>query len=333
MPIAYITPEHLFDNPSPYVSILEQAGFDVRYPNLTHLARGESSDAEVIANLTEADAVIAGGEAYNAEVIAALPRLKVIARAGVGYDRVDVPAATARQIAVTITPNANYECVAEHTLALMFAVAKNIVSGDRIVREGSWERHLTEPLRGKTFGILGLGRIGRAVATRIRALGMRILACEQFPNAEFVRAHGIELVPFEQMLAESDYVSLHCPHSAETHGIMNRTNLARMKQGSVLINTARGKLVVESDLVEALRHGPLRAAAIDVFEQEPPRSDNPLFLLPNVLLAPHLGGMDKLSLLNMGIESAENIANLYRGKWPEGNVVNSELKTGWNWQR
>jgi phosphoglycerate dehydrogenase-like enzyme len=281
--------------------------------------------------LLDADAVIAGGEAYGSAILQALPKLRVIARAGVGYDRVDVPTATSRRVAVTITPNANYECVAEHTLAMMFGVAKNLVASDQSVREGRWERQLTEPLRGKTFGILGLGRIGRAVAVRVKAIGMMVLACEQFPKEAFVKSQEISLVSFDELLARSDYLSLHCPHSPETHGIINRSTLARMKPGSVLINTARGKLVVEADLVEALQRGPICAAAIDVFEQEPPRADNPLFKLPNVLLAPHLGGMDKLSLLNMGIESAENIVNLYLGRWPEGSVVNAELKATWSW--
>lgn len=331
MPICIITPEHLFANPSPYVEILERNGFEVRYPANPTLARGETTDDEIIANLRDADAVIAGGESYSAQVIAGLPKLRVIARAGVGYDRVDVAAASERGIAVTITPNANHECVAEHTLAMMFAAAKNIIAGDRSVREGKWDRTLTEPLRGKTFGIFGLGRIGRSVSVRVKALGMRVIAHDEYPNEAFVRQHEIELVSLDELLAQSDYLSLHCPMCPGTAGIINRTNLAKMKPGSTLINTARGKLVVESDLVESLQSGHLRCACLDVFEQEPPRPDNPLFALPNVILAPHLGGMDKLSLENMGIESAENIVNLFLGRWPLGAVVNAELEATWKW--
>lgn len=331
MPIAFITPEQLFASPAPYVDILQRNGFEVRYPHLRTLARGETSDAVVIENLLEADAVIAGGEQYTPHVIHSLPKLKVIARAGVGYDRVDVPAATARRVAVTITPNANHECVAEHALALMFAAAKNVIAGDRSLREGKWDRVLTEPLRGKTFGILGLGRIGRSLSLRVKALGMRVIAHEQYPNETFVRQQEIELVSLDDLLARSDYLSLHCPASPETCGIINRDTLAKMKPGSTLINTARGRLVVEADLVAALQSGHLRFACLDVFEQEPPRADNPLFALPNVVLAPHLGGLDKLSLENMGIESAENIVNLHLGRWPLGAVVNAELETNWKW--
>jgi phosphoglycerate dehydrogenase-like enzyme len=331
MPTAFITPEHLFKNPSPYVEILQRNGFEVRYPQLRTLARGETSDDVVIENLRDADAVIAGGEQYTPTVINALPKLRVIARAGVGYDRVDVPAATARSVAVTITPNANHECVAEHAMAMMFAAAKNIVAGDQGVRDGKWERVLTEPLRGKTIGILGLGRIGRSFAVRVKALGMKVIACEQYPNETFVRQQEIELVPLDELLARSDYLSLHCPACSETNGIINKNTLAKMKPGATLINTARGRLVVEADLLPALQSGHLRAACLDVFEQEPTRADNPLFKLPNVVLAPHLGGMDKLSLENMGIESAENIVNLSLGRWPLGAVVNSELETKWKW--
>jgi phosphoglycerate dehydrogenase-like enzyme len=331
MPVAFITPEHLFKNPSPYVEILERNGFEVRYPQLRSLARGESSDEVVVANLREADAVIAGGEQYPERVIDSLPKLRVIARAGVGYDRVDVAAATARKVAVTITPNANHECVAEHALAMMFAAAKNVIASDRTMREGKWDRVLTEPLRGKTFGILGLGRIGRSLAVRVKALGMKVIACEQFPNENFVRQHEIELVPLDDLLSRSDYLSLHCPASPETFGIINKATLAKMKPGSTLINTARGRLVVEADLLQALKSGHLRFACLDVFEQEPPCADNPLFALPNVVLAPHLGGMDKLSLENMGIESAENIVNLHLGRWPLGAVVNAELEANWKW--
>jgi D-3-phosphoglycerate dehydrogenase len=331
MPIAFITPEHLHARPSPYVEILERNGFEVRYPKLSTLARGETSDDVVIANLEGASAVIAGGEQYPANVIDALPKLRVIARAGVGYDRVDVAAATNRSVAVTITPNANHECVAEHALAMMFAAAKNVISGDRGLRAGQWDRVLTEPLRGKTFGILGLGRIGRSLSLRVKALGMKVIATEQQPQVTFVRQHEIELVPLDELLARSDYLSLHCPACPETNGIINRHTLAKMKPGSTLINTARGKLVVEADLLEALQSGHLRFACLDVFEQEPPRSDNPLFALENVVLAPHLGGMDKLSLENMGIESAENIVNLNLGRWPLGAVVNGELEATWKW--
>ena len=331
MPIAIVTPDPLMVRPSPHVEILERGGFDVRFIQNRDLPNAATTEEEVIDTLQAASAVLAGAELLNARVIAALPNLRVIARAGVGYDRVDVAAATARSIAVTITPHANHECVAEHALALMFAAAKNVIANDASVRQGRWDRVLTEPLRGKTFGILGLGRIGRSLAVRLKALGMVVLACEQFPDRAFVQQQGVELVSFEELLARSDYLSLHCPSTPETKGIINRHSLANMKQGSTLINTARGTLIVEEDLAAALQAGHLRCACLDVFDPEPPRQHHPLFALPNVIFAPHLGGMDKLSLQNMGNEGAQAMVDLLHNRWPGEAVVNRELQASWQW--
>lgn len=331
MPTALITPESMLHKRAPYVDILHAGGFEVRYPKNPLLARGLLSQAETIRELADVEAVIAGGEVFSPAVIESLPRIRVIARAGVGYDRVHVPTASARRVAVTITPTANHEAVAEQAFALILACAKDLVIGHKSLLAGEWRRDLTEPIRGKTLGLLGLGRIGRSTALRGLAMKMKVIACETYPNQEFVQQHGIELVSFDEILSRSDYLSLHCPHCDETHGIINRTTLAKMKKGSTLINTARGKLVVEKDLVEALKSGHLRAAGLDVFEEEPPAKDNPLFALENVVLTPHLAGNDWLSLENMGIECAQNIVSLYQNRWPEGAVVNDELRGTWKW--
>lgn len=331
MPTALITPESMLHKPAPYVDILRGGGFDVRYPQNALLARGILSQEETIRELADVDAVIAGGEFFSPAVIQALPKMRVIARAGVGYDRVDVPAATARRVAVTITPTANHEAVAEQAFALILACAKDLVIGHKSLLAGQWRRDLTEPIRGKTLGLLGLGRIGRSTALRGIAMKMKVIACEKFPNLDFVKKNGIELVSFDDLLARSDYLSLHCPHCDETDGIINKTTLAKMKPGSTLINTARGRLVVERDLVEALQSGHLRSAGLDVFEDEPPAKDNPLFALENVVLTPHLAGNDWLSLENMGIECAQNIVALHQNRWPEGAVVNEELRGSWKW--
>jgi phosphoglycerate dehydrogenase-like enzyme len=234
-------------------------------------------------------------------------------------------------VVVTITPTSNHAAVAELALALLFAVAKSMVAGDRALRAGRWPRESTMPIRGKTLGILGLGRIGRSMATRSQSLGMTVIATEQFPDQKFIAEHGIELVDFPTLLARSDIVSLHCPLTDETRGIMNADAFARMKPGSVFLNTARGKLVVEKDLVAALRSGHLRGAGLDVFEEEPPSRDNPLFALDNVVVSPHIAGCDEMSLVGMGVEAAQCIVKLSRGEWPEGAVVNAELKGRWKW--
>ncbi len=332
MPVALITPEAMREQPAPYVHLLREAGFEVRYPKNPYFARGLGGPAEVIDELQGVHAVIASGEGYTPEVLDALPELRVIARAGVGYDKVDVQAASRHGIPVTITPTTNHEAVAELTLALLLAATKSIVLNDRAVRDGGWPRKLLRPVRRQVMGILGLGRIGRSTAIRAKALGMRVLATEAAPRPEFLEQHGIELVDFPTLLAESDFLSIHCPLTAETEGLFNAEVFARMKPGSILINTARGRLVVERDLVEALQHGPLAAAALDVFEQEPPAADNPLFKLDNVVLSPHLAGTDELSLEGMGVEAAECIVKLYQGTWPEGAVVNDQLRDGWSWE-
>lgn len=331
MPVVLITPEAMLHKPAPYVDALKAAGFEVVYPRDSTFTRGLVSEDETIAQLSVCDAVLAGGERFTKKVLENLPRLRVIARAGVGYDRVDMATATARGIPVTITPNSNFDAVAEHTLALLFATAKSVIAMDRGVRANTWRRILTAPVRESTLGLIGLGRIGRAVAIRARALGMHVIASESLPDFAFVKQHDLELVSLEQLLSRSDYVSIHCPLSAETKGIINQKTLAQMKPGSVLINTARGPLVNEADLIAALQSGHLRAAGLDVFEQEPPARDNPLFQMENVVLSPHIGGEDSLSSKNMGCEAADCIVRLYRGDWPGGAVVNQELKAGWKW--
>jgi phosphoglycerate dehydrogenase-like enzyme len=295
------------------------------------LARGLVTDAETIAELKGMNAIIAGGEIFNPAVIAALPDLRVIARAGVGYDRVNVPAATKHKIALTITPTANHEAVAEHVFAILLASAKHVARDDRNLRQGIWSRQLTQPVRGRTLGLLGLGRIGRSTAIRGIAMGMKVIAHETMPNQEFVRANRIELVDLDALLARSDFLSLHCPLNDQTRGLVNAPFLAKMKPGSTLVNTARGGLVVEKDLIAALKSGHLRAAALDVFEVEPTPQDNPLFALDNVVVTPHLAGTDAQSLENMGIECAESIVSLYQNRWPEGAVVNTELRETWKW--
>lgn len=333
MPTCLIVPEAMREVPERYVDVLKDAGFDIKYPKNPQLARNLGGEAELLSELQGIDATIAGSEGYTPSVLAACPQLRVIARAGVGYDGVNVPAATDNSIPVTITPTANHEAVAEMTLALLFAASRMIVSNDKQVRAGNWPRRLPMATRGKTMGIFGLGRIGSSLAYRALALGMRVLATEKFPNPEFVRSHNIELVGLDQLLANSDIVSVHAPLSDETRGLFNAKAFARMKPGSIFLNTARGGLMVEADLHDALSSGHLRAAGLDVFEKEPPSSDNPLFQLDNLVVSPHIAGADETSLVAMGIEAAECIASLYRGNWPDGAVVNDSLKGTFRWQR
>jgi phosphoglycerate dehydrogenase-like enzyme len=244
-----------------------------------------------------------------------------------------MPAATRHSVAVTITPTANHAAVAEHTLALLFAVSRQIAISDRTMRAGQWIRRPLSPVRGRTMGLVGLGRIGRSTAVRCIALGMKVIAFEVKPIAAFVKQHGIELVSFDDLLKRSDFVSLHCPLTDQTRGLMNAAAFAKMKPGSLFINTARGPLVTEADLIAALQSGHLGGAGLDVFEKEPPDPNNPLFKMDQVVVTPHVGGGDTQSIADMGAEAARCIVALSRGEWPEGAVVNDSLKDGWRWAR
>ena len=332
MPTVLIVPEAMRERPDhDYVSVFRDAGFTIRYPRNVELARGRGGAEELTAELEGIDATLAGGEPYTASVIEANPQLRVIARAGVGYDQVDVAAATKGRVPVTITPTTNHEAVAELALALLFAASKSIVANDKRVRAGEWPRELLRPIRGRVMGLVGLGRIGRSTAVRAAALGAKVMAHERFPDEAFVSQHKIELVSLDELAARSDFVSVHCPLNDETREMFNRDFFSKMKPDSIFINTARGQLVDEADLLAALTEGPLYAAGLDVLSQEPPAADNPLFQLDNVVFSPHLAGTDLVSLEGMGVEAAQCIVKLHRNEWPCGAVVNDELRDQWSW--
>ena len=329
MPTVLIGTKREVAETEPHVKLLQENGFEVRVVNDQRFALGLTSDEEVIDVLQGASAVIASGTRYTAKVLENLRDLRVVARSGVGFDRVDIDAATANSVVVTITPNSNHEAVAEHAMALILALAKSLVSTDKTIRAGQWQPTVRRPIRGSTLGIVGLGRIGRSLAIRAQAIKMRVIATESMPDTAFVKKHGIELIGLDDLLRRADYVSLHCPLTDESLGMINRDTLALMKPGASLINTARGGLVVEADLVDSLRSGSIASAGLDVFEQEPTARDNPLYALDNVVLSPHVAGGDDTSVKDMGIEAAHCIIELYQGGWPDGAVVNHELNGRW----
>ncbi len=321
-----IAPMTLTKVQGPFRQVMVDAGLELIPSGVDH----QMDENELLAALNGIDAALAGSEPYSARVIAARPQLRVIARVGVGYDAVDVPAATTHGIAVTTTPGANHDSVAEHTFALLLGLSRDLVPQHLGVKAGGWPRRSTLPLRGATLGIAGLGRIGKAVALRGEAFGMKLLAYDPYPDREFAAAHGITLMPFEQLLAESDFLSLHLPVTTETRHLINRKTLNQMKPTAFLVNTARGALVNEADLLEALRAGRLAGAGLDVFEQEPP-GKNPLFELDNVLMTPHGAGTDRKSRDDMALSAAQAIVDLSRGQWPAEKVVNPEVRPVFRW--
>jgi phosphoglycerate dehydrogenase-like enzyme len=326
MPKVLITAMTLAGNEGPYYQVLRRAGLEPVFSDRGH----QMTEDELLAALPGVRATVAGSEPYTTRVLAASPALRVIARVGVGYDAVDLAAATAHGAAVTIAPGTNQDAVAEHAFSLILGLAKDVVAGHLGTRAGRWPRGITRPVRGTTLGLAGLGRIGKSVALRGLAFGMRVLAYDPVPDTAFAAGHGIELVGMDRLLAESDFLSLHLPLTPESRHLINRDTLARMKPGAFLINTARGGLVREADLVEALRSGRLAGAGLDVYEREPP-PPGPLLELDNVLLTPHAAGTDTRSLADMALSAAESIAALRRGEWPAEKVVNPEVRGRFRW--
>jgi D-3-phosphoglycerate dehydrogenase / 2-oxoglutarate reductase len=304
-----ITADPLYRLDGPHVGLLRAAGLEVLNPPKIPFA-GED---QVIEALAGASAVIAGSEPYTARVLSALPGLRIIARSGVGYDRIDLDAADRLGVAVAITPDANSAAVAEHTIALLLALTRSIVASAGETRRGLWIRRPLVPLRRRTLGIVGLGRVGRAVAQRVGPLGMTVLGFDPLAAQELAREHSVEITEFDELLARSDFVTLHLPLTAETRGLINRKTLARMKDGSYLINTSRGGLIVEADLLEALRTGRLAGAGLDVLADEPPLADNPLLFVENVIITPHVASNDVQAIEDMGMAAARNIIDLFQG--------------------
>lgn len=327
MPRVLITPSVLFQLPGPYRDVLLQAGLEVVYPQPSVSLFEPTTLREALGGI---EAVLAGMEPFNCDVLTG-SKLRVIARMGVGYDAIDIPAATARGVAVTITPGTNEISVAEHALALMLGVFRGFPGRQREVELGVWRRKSLPRLGGKTLGLVGLGRIGRAMVPRAQGLGLRVIAVDPCADRGWCETNQIQLVSLGELLAESDVVSLHAPATAETYHMINRQTLAQMKPRAVLVNTARGTLVDESALAEALQSGHLLGAGIDAFEVEPLPLSSPLLKCENALLAPHMGGLDEESEVAMSRMAAECIALLHQGRWPEGCVVNDTLRAGWQW--
>ena len=322
-----IAPMTLATQEGPFQKVLREAGFELVYPSRP----AQLTEDELLRAIQGVKGALAGSEPYTRRIIESNPELRVIARAGVGYDAVDLAAATERGVAVTITPGTNHDCVAEHTLGLILALAKDFIPQHLAVKAGRWPRQPNLPLRGRNLGIAGLGRIGKAVAIRGASFGMRLLAHEPFPDQAFVAQYKITLLPFDRLLAESDYLTLHMPLSSESRHLINQRTLSLMKPTAFLINTARGGLICEQDLVKALQARQIAGAALDVFEQEPPPADHPFFKLDNVLFTPHAAGVDLQSRDNMAMSAAQAIISLSRGEWPAEKVVNAEVRKTFRW--
>ena len=304
-----------------HLAALAEAGLEIRWND-----RGRAlNEAELIERLDGVVATIAGLEPYNERVFAAAPGLKVVARMGVGYEHVDVAAATRHGVAVAMAFGANHDAVADHALALIAAAAHRIAEYDRRVRSGTWGTLLHGRLHETAVGVVGFGRIGRAVAKRCLGFNMEVLVADPVADADTVARLGYRLVDLDELLRQSDFVTLHAPLTAETHHLIDARRLGLMKPSAILVNTARGGLVDEAALVAALQAGQLAGAALDVFETEP-LPDGPLRRFEQVVLTPHVGGISAASLQAMAGRAADNIIAILRGRDPgPGLILNPEV--------
>ncbi|MGR6741300.1 phosphoglycerate dehydrogenase [Microbacterium sp. F1-18] len=276
--------------------------------------------AELVPLVADVDGIIAGLDDYDETVFAAAPRLRVLARYGVGVDRVDLDAAASRGVVVTRTPGANAIAVAELAVGLILAAARRISRLDEAVRAGEWPRFEGKELTGATAGVVGFGAIGRLVAERARALGMRVIVFDpMLPDEAFAQA-GVERVDIDELCRRSDVVSLHVPLLPETRHLLDERRLALLPAGAIVVNTARGGLLDETAARRALDDGRLHGVAIDVYETEPP-SSSPLVGHPGVVATPHAGGHTSGAVQRMTDQSIDALLTALRGGRPDGLVT------------
>ena len=274
-----------------------------------------SNPKEYLDHLGDADAlVVRSAVKVTRQVLEKAPKLRVIGRAGVGVDNVDIPAATAAGVLVMNTPGGNAVSVAEHTLALMLAMARGIPQASLSTKSGKWEKKkfLGNELRGKTLGVIGLGSIGREVARRARAFEMKVIACDPYVSPRAVEDIGVELAELDGLYAVSDYIALHMALTPETRKMISRPAFAKMKDGVRLVNCARGELIDAAALREAIESGKVAGAALDVFDVEPPPADYPLFGLDAVVATPHIAGATEEAQEIVGVRIAEQLAEYLR---------------------
>jgi glyoxylate reductase len=269
----------------------------------------------------------------DAPLLDAAPGLLVVSNMATGFDNIDIPAATARDVLVTRTPGVLSETTADFAFALLLAAARRVVEGDRFVREGRWntwgpETLLGQDVHGATLGIVGLGGIGREVAKRAGGFGMRVLYTGPSRKPDAERELGVEFRALDELLRESDFVSLHAPLTPETKHLINVRTLRLMKPTAMLVNTGRGPLVDQAALYEALRSGVIAAAALDVTDPEPMSPDDPLLTLPNVIVTPHIASASVATRSRMAMLAVKNLLTALRGDIPE-HAVNAQVGDAW----
>jgi D-3-phosphoglycerate dehydrogenase len=294
---------------------------------ITYDAPGKLSQDDLIAQVPGAHAlIIRSGVQITPEVLNAAPELKAIARAGVGVDNIDLAACTEHGVIVMNTPGGNTVSTAEHTFDLMLALARHLPQGHVSLREGRWERkqYVGVELRGKTLGLVGLGRVGQEVAKRAIAFEMTVIAFDPYVPPSVFNNIGVQKVATDELYARSDFISLHAPLMDETRGMINADALGKMKDGVRLVNAARGGLINDDDLAEALKSGKVAGAALDVYDVEPPSDDHPLIGLPNTITTPHLAASTIDAQINVAVQAAQQVIDVLLED-RSANVVNPDV--------
>ena len=305
------------------IALLKETGWIIVLPAATALA-AEIADADGL--------VVRSATKVNRELLEKAPKLRVIGRAGVGVDNVDMEAATNRGVLVMNTPGGNAVSVAEHTFALMLALARSVASSNTAIQAGRWEKSSSGvELRGKTLGLIGLGRVGIEVAKRARVFGMDVIAYDPYVTQAAAREVEVELLPLEDVLKRADVISLHTALSPATEKMINAAAIAQMKKGARLVNCARGELIDEVALAEALKSGQLAGAAVDTFAKEPPK-DSPLIGLPNVIATPHIAGSTAEAQEQVGTLIAQQVRD-YLAEGLIRNAVNMPALSGEQYKR
>lgn len=300
------------DTPGVHHDLLAATGFEIVRE------RGPLPEARMLELAGQFDAYLCGDDALTRAVIQkSLPRLKVISKYGIGLDKIDVKAATDLKVPVLFTPGVNHTTVAEHTFALMLAAVRNLVVEANHTAAGRWTRITGNEVCGKTLAIVGLGRIGKEVAVRAAAFGLKLVGYGNYWDEDFARWYGMERVEtIDEALTRADIVSLHTKLTPATRHLINARNLPLLKRGAVIVNCARGEIIELSALVEALKSKHLLAYATDVLDQEPPPPDHPLLGLPNVIITPHIGSRTHESVQRQATCAVENLRLYLAGKKP-----------------
>tara|TARA_B110000305_G_scaffold167960_1_gene185685 strand:+ start:166 stop:1152 length:987 start_codon:yes stop_codon:yes gene_type:complete len=316
MPRVLVTTTSFQDTPGSHHELLAGTGWEI----IT--ARGPLNEADTLAAVGEIDAYICGDDLITDAVLEkAQPRLKVISKYGIGVDKIDVESCNRRGIPLLFTPGVNHTTVAEHVFLLLLCLQKHLLFHADAVRAGEWKRKTGHELWDKTIGILGLGRIGKEVAIRAHAFGMKIIAYDVYWDEAFADSHNVTRAEsMDDIFAVADYISLHTNLTPETRDLVRTETIAKMKDGVQIINCARGEIVHTADIVTALKSGKVAGYGTDVLDEEPPPPDHPLLSLPNVVVTPHVGSRTSESVQRQANKAVQNLINVAAGEAPLAQV-------------